>query len=117
MVVSRLGQLIRTEEESVKGSYRVLEDRGNLPSADLLHLALGFTDQILTRELDAAANDLGTRWKEANDGMAGGRLTAAGLPHQAKCFSRFQAKAYPVDRFHYPGALKAEVMRLQIFDV
>src|SRR5262249_49548279 len=117
MVVCRLGHLVIDGEERIQGSHRVLEDRGDLPSADLLHLALGFTGPILRRELDAAANDLGTRWKEADDGMAGGRLTAAGLPHQAKCFSRFQAKAYPVDRFHYPGALKAEVMRLQIFDV
>jgi hypothetical protein len=94
-----------------------LEDRGDLAPADLLHLALALTDQILTRELDAAANDLGTWWKEADDGVASGRLAAAGLPHQTKRFSRFQAKANPVDRFHYPGALKAEVMRLQIFDV
>ena len=59
MVVGRLGNLVVDREERVEGRHRVLQDIGDLASANFPHLTGPLGNQVLTLKLDAAPHDSG----------------------------------------------------------
>src|SRR5674536_242848 len=88
-----LGDLPADAIHRVRRRHRVLEDHGDLLAADLAHVLVRETDQLLPAEAHRAG-DPGRLRQQAYDGETGDRLAGAGLADDAEYLARAQGVAH-----------------------
>src|SRR5437762_6433698 len=116
MHADRLGHLIADREERVQRGHRVLQDHRDPAAADLLHLLVGFPQQVFALEHHPAADDAGSRRQHAQDGERERALAGTRLADNAQRLAGMNAQRHIVDRPHDTGALGRDVMGGQIFE-
>ena len=83
MAHQHLGKLLAQLERGVERHGRVLEDHGDAPAADRVHLGLAVLAQIVAGEIDDAAALDGVGRQGAHDRPGERRLARAGFADQA----------------------------------
>jgi len=70
----------------------------------MLHLGIGFLDQVFALEEHLAADDPGRRRQDPQNGQGQGALARAGLADNAQGFAGIDAQRHLIDRAHHPGS-------------
>ena len=93
-----LDHLLLDRQHGVEAGHRVLEDHGDLATAQVAHLGLAVGQQVLTVEADRAALDApGRLGQQAHEGQAGHALAAAGLADDAQGLALVELEGHAVD--------------------
>ena len=93
-----LDHLLLDGQHRVEAGHRVLEDHGDLATAQVAHLGLAVGQQVLPVEADAAALDApGRLGQQAHEGQAGDALAAAGFADDAERLAFVELEGHAVD--------------------
>ena len=99
MDLQGLRQLPGDREVGVEGGHGILEDHGDFLAADLAESRFIQGEEVLTLEEGPASVDTPRRpGNEAQERIAGDRLTRAGLPDNAEGLALFEGKGDVFDR-------------------
>ena len=101
IMVQRLGDLLAHGQHRVQGGHGILEDHGDLITADLAHMCLRQIYDALALEGDGAGSDFaGTLGQKAHERQCQRGFTSAGLAHQTQRGTLFQREGDVVDGVH-----------------
>ena len=103
----RLGNLALDREHRVQTGHGLLEDNGNLVSADFLNLAYRQPGHVASLEHDASAVNVAVRVQKAQYAHGGNALAGAGLAHDAQRAAGLNGIGNAVDGFD-DAALRGE---------
>ena len=117
MRADRLADLVADREQRVQRGHRVLQDHRDPPAAHLLHLLIGFLQQILALEHHPAADDARGGRQHAHDGESEGALAGAGFADDAQRLAGMDAQRHVIDRPHDAGALGRDVVGRKVLQL
>ncbi|MNL34933.1 hypothetical protein D3C87_1569310 [compost metagenome] len=105
MLEQHFSNLLADLHHRIQRGHRVLENHPDLFPADLLHLLLIFTDQILPFEQNLSAFVFPHRLgNQLHDSLRSYALTGTGFAYDCQCFPFIDMKAYTTDRLNLASA-------------
>ena len=110
-----LDQLMAYGIGGIQRGHGVLEDDGYLVAADGLHHLFPGAHQLLTVQLDGAADDLAGGGQYLHDGIGGDGFAGAGFAHDAQDFAALEIEGNAVDRSHLAGGGEKGGMQISYF--
>ena len=95
-------------QDGVEGSRGLLEDHGDVPASDLVHLLVVFLEEVRSLEDDLAFDGSSGRRHQAHDGQSACPLAAAAFANYGQRFAPADAVRDTVDGLD-DSALREEV--------
>ena len=109
--------LVPDGKYGIQGHHGVLQDHGDLPAPDLVHLLVALLEEVFPFEEDFSAHRFAGRGEDAEKGGGHGAFAATRLADHRQAIPRMDIEGYIVNRFYDSCARKGEKMRFQPNDL